>query len=377
VTVAADGALDFSKAYSVGVGAWDKVAARWLYGEFPQNEKAELDKILTDAYAAGLKFVDDPQARGVSTANPWGSVWDNGADPVASLRQTMQVRAVALANFGERSLKPGEPTSELRAVIVPVYLYHRYQVAAAAKLIGGYDFKYAVKGDPGAAGSPVAADRQRAALAAIVATLDPAFLDLPDATLDRLTPALASFGPGSGGQELFDAATGPMFDLTSAADAAAAESMNALFSPPRLARLVETRRRNETALAPEEVFAAVETAVFAPATAERQAEIARTLQTRFVSTLIDLASAEKGSLAVQARADAYLRTLRSKLAPGIFSGVRPSVDQGHRAFLAARIDAYLNRAAPAAKPSAPDAEVPPGSPIGSAMGEDCWFCDLR
>ena len=39
--------------------------------------------------------------------------------------------------------------SKLREVIVPLYLYHRYQVNAAAKSVGGYDFRYAVRGDGG------------------------------------------------------------------------------------------------------------------------------------------------------------------------------------------------------------------------------------
>ncbi|MCK5745237.1 MAG: DUF5117 domain-containing protein, partial [Oricola sp.] len=34
VTVGANGALDFSDAYDVGIGDWDKVAATWLYAEF-------------------------------------------------------------------------------------------------------------------------------------------------------------------------------------------------------------------------------------------------------------------------------------------------------------------------------------------------------
>ena len=45
VTAKADGTLDFSQAYAVGIGAWDKVAARWLYGQYAPG---------SDAGAAGL-----------------------------------------------------------------------------------------------------------------------------------------------------------------------------------------------------------------------------------------------------------------------------------------------------------------------------------
>lgn len=372
----ADGTLDFSGAYDAGIGEWDKVATRWLYSEFPDgtDENAALEKIIRDAYGSGLYFMDDPQGRPTSASHPLASVWDNGSDPVAMLDETMRVRAIALQNFGERSLKAGEPTSDLKAILVPVYLYHRYQAAAAAKLVGGYDFRYSSKGDGPANGAPVPADRQRAALAALVRTLDPAALDLPDATLNRLTPALASFY-GGGGPELFDSDTGAMFDLMSAVDAAGSETMDALLHPARLARLIETQRRDEAALGPEDVFSAVETQVFAQPAAPRQGEIARTLQTRFVSTLIELAAEEDMTPVVQARVDAYLRALRGRLAPGIFSSVRPGADAGHRAFLTAKIDAHLTRPAPAARQAAPEADVPPGSPIGAMEG--CWFCDLE
>lgn len=385
----ADGGLDFSDAYATGIGAWDKVATRWLYGQFAPgaDEKAELEKIVRNAYGAGLHFMDDSQGRDVSGAHPWASVWDNGADPVAALGETMQVRAIALANFGLRSLKDGLATSDLRAVIVPVYLYHRYQVAAAAKLVGGYDFRYSSKGDGPANGAPVPAIRQRAALAALAATLDPAALDLPDATLDALTPSLASFS-GGGGAETFASDQGPMFDLLRAADAAGAETIRALLHPRRLARLVETERRDAGALGVEETLRAIEAAVFASPASPRQSEIARTLQTRFVSTLMDLAagsgasgesqasavglgsgSGETAPAAVQARIDAYLRGLRARIASG------PASEAAHRAWLGARIDAHLARPAPARLPSASAARVPPGPPIGSA--EACWFCDLE
>jgi len=37
--------------------------------------------------------------------------------------------------------------ADLRRVIAPIYLFHRYEVDATAKLIGGVDFPYAVNGD--------------------------------------------------------------------------------------------------------------------------------------------------------------------------------------------------------------------------------------
>ncbi|MEZ5921504.1 MAG: zinc-dependent metalloprotease [Parvularculaceae bacterium] len=419
VRPAAGGKLDFSKAYDVGIGEWDKVTVNWLYSEYPDgtDEKAALNKIIEDAYAKGLRFVDDNEARGLGTGEPFGAVWDNGADPVAALNETMRVRQIALSNFGPNVLTGSSPVSDLRSVLVPIYLYHRYEVAAAAKSIGGYEFRYALKGDPKSAGAPVAADRQRAALAAVLATLDPAALDLPDGTLNLLNPPIAAFDGGSGKSEHFDNDTGAMFDLLSAADAAATESLSALLHPARAARLIETERRDPQSLTFDNVLSAIEGKLFAPAANPRRAEIKRREQERYVSMLIGIASGgassnssqapslfvnfgpgATASPAVMARTNAYLEALAKRLAASPRAFAPPAVpnetdengetapvatpvrassaDLATRAELIRRINAHLAAPAPAITPTTKPADIPPGSPIGSAAREECWFCDL-
>jgi len=389
-----EGALDFSQSYGVGVGDWDKFAARWLYAQFREgtDESAALEKIIREGYAAGLKFVDDGGARDIASAHPDGSLWDNGSDPVAALGETMRVREIALSKFGLASVKRGQPVSGLSAAIVPIYLYHRYQAQAAAKLVGGYRFDYALKGDGRAGGVPVAVERQRAALAALIETLDPAALDLRDTVLNLLTPSLASFAVSDSGREVFASDTGAVFDLLGAADSAASITLGALLHPVRLARIVEIRRRNPSALAMQDILSAIETEIFAARQSTRQAAIARRVQTRFVSILINSAAgagasgeAQAASLlvaasggdtaspAVQWRIDAYLRALRNRLAPGLLEG--QTDDRAHGEWLIARINAHLNRPAPARIPSAGKPTVPPGSPIGSGIMETCWHCD--
>ncbi len=392
----ASGGLDFSQAYDTGIGEWDKVAAAWLYSEFKPGTdvQAELNRIIQDAYSSGLRFVDDAQARGVESAQPYGAVWDNGADAVAALDETMRVRAIALSKFGVNSIRPGQPTSDLSAVIVPLYLYHRYQVDAAAKLVGGYEFRYAVKGDGPAAAKPVDPMRQRAALVSLLATLDPAALDLPDATLDLLTPEIAAFDGGAGGAELFSGDTTPMFDLLAAADAAGSKTLGAVLHPARIARLIEMERRRADALTYGETLAAIEQQLFGDPVDGRLAEIRRRLQTRYVSMLIEISSGGAASGDAQAkslflnfgpgvtaspevrlRTNMYLKALSSRLAPSLVDGY--GANRAHREALRDLIAAHLSRPAPAVGPAAKAQSIPPGSPIGSPDGgEDCWFCDV-
>ena len=389
-----NGALDFSTAYSVGVGDWDKLAATWLYAEFPEeaNEDAELEKILRDGYGRGLRFVGDTEARSLGTAHPYASVWDNGEDAVAALEETMEVRRIALDHFSAQSIKNGQPIADLRKVIVPIYLYHRYQVAAAAKLVGGFDFNYGVKGDGMPAGQPVADADQRRALAALVETLDPAALALSGTLVNRLTPPLGTFGTLSESGEAFKGDTEPVFDNLAAADSAATLTINALLHADRAARLVDYQSRNDSRLGFDEVLRAIEQKIFARQETPRMRAIAHRIQTRFISTLIELSGGAPASGEAQAAAiglpsgggavapsavreivDNYLKGLRTRLAPGLLGGQSPA--RAHRDWLVMMIERHLNRPASAGSVAVSGADIPPGSPIGSDMLEECWHCD--
>jgi len=140
---------------------------------------------------------------------------------------------------------------------------------------------------------------------------------------------------------------------------------------------VEQSRRSDDALSLTDVFSAIESKVFAAPSERRHRRIADVLQTRFVSTLIGLASNENASPSVRMETDAFLKSLRARLAPGFRLG--QATNRAHRDWLIARIDAHLSRPAPdlSVKVSAP--EAPPGSPIGSSVTEGlletCWHCD--
>lgn len=229
-----DGAPDLSDAYARGIGAWDKATVAWLYGA-PDDEAARaLAKATVDA---GMRFVPDDNARAPDTAQRWGGLWDDGADPTAELTRLMQVRKAAIERFGPDRLAPGEPASTLQRRFVPIWLLHRYEVAAAAKAIGGAEFAYALAGGGQEAAVPVPAAAQRAARDALIATLSPAALTVPA----RLVPLLSTPRNGSYNRqfeiELFETQRGPLFDPLAATDAAAAITLRSLLAPARLNRV--------------------------------------------------------------------------------------------------------------------------------------------
>ena len=155
VTLTEDNEVDISDAYAVGIGAWDKHAIRWGYADFPDDTDAVAARaeLLDELLASGLSFVADRHARagsfdsGAGPSHSRGSLWDNGADPVAELNRIMALRRVVLDNFSEAVIRKGQPLAKIEDALVPAYLMHRYQLQAAATVLGGRDFTYALKGD--------------------------------------------------------------------------------------------------------------------------------------------------------------------------------------------------------------------------------------
>ena len=142
---------------------------------------------------------------------------------------------------------------------MPLYLHHRYQLQAAVKTLGGVRYTYAVKDSDAVRPSSIApiepADRQRAALAAVLETLDPKALVLPDRLLDLIPPQ--AFNRPEGTAERFTGKTGLVFDPVAAAVTAADLAVSGLLNPQRAARLVESHARDPNAPGFDEVVAAL------------------------------------------------------------------------------------------------------------------------
>ena len=59
----------------------------------------------------------------------------------------MKVRRAALDRFDETVIKTEQPMATMEEALVPIYMYHRYAVEAAASALGGLDYIYAMRGD--------------------------------------------------------------------------------------------------------------------------------------------------------------------------------------------------------------------------------------
>jgi len=229
---------DISEAYAKGIGEWDKVAIAYGYQDFPNStdERTALDKILSDAFGRGLMYLTDQDARPAGASTSVAHLWDNGANVIDGLENLTRVRDVALNRFGENNIREGTPMATLEDVLVPLYMGHRYQVEAVAKLIGGVDYSFSLRGKGDRNPQIVPADEQKRALYAVLETLKPHNLALPESLLNLIPPRPPGYPRN---REHFRIRTSPTFDALAPAEAYANHVSEFLFNPERAARIVE------------------------------------------------------------------------------------------------------------------------------------------
>lgn len=243
VNITPDNTIDLSDAYDTGIGEWDKVAVKYGYMDVSNvpSEEAVLNNVIEEAINEGLLFISDADARPAGGAHPKAHLWDNGENAVDQLHHIMDVREIALDDFSESNIPKGTPMAELEDALVPIYLYHRYQIDGTVKLIGGQNYSYNLRGDDQVGPEPVPDSTQRAALDAMLTTLSVEQLAMPERIVELIPPRPIGYYDS---RELFNSHTDPMFDPIGAAETAAAMSAKLLFNTERAARLISAEARD-------------------------------------------------------------------------------------------------------------------------------------
>jgi len=358
--------IDVSDAYGTSIGEWDKVSIDYGYRDFPPgtDEPKALNSIIDSAAKRGLIFLTDEDARPQGSAHPQNHLWDNGVDAVDELSRMMQVRTIALNNFGEDKIRPGTPMSSLEEVFVPVYLGQRYQVEAASKVLGGLKYTYALRGDGQLVTEIVAPEEQRRALEALLATITPKALIIPDRIL-KLIPPRAYGYPRT--RELFKSRTGLTFDPLTAAETAADITITLMLNPERAARLVDYHARDTHYPGLDEVVDRMLAATWKSKYSGYDAEVNRTVDEVVLRNLIALALNENASAQSRAIATLKIEELKDWLSQQA-KKVRDEGQKAHFLYGISEIKTFEERPKDLmlTKPVTP----PDGQPIGD--GDDDW-----
>jgi hypothetical protein len=354
----ADDGIDLGDAYRNGPGAYDSLAIRYAYAEFPAGEEAAgLQAIVAEALERGIRFnTDGDNAR--SGSYPEVTQWINGPEAVAELVRVAAVRRHLIQRFDVSALEPGEPLAWLNYRFVPVYLHHRYALEAAIKAVGGMEFHYAVRGDSLPATAIIPPERQRRALEYVLDAIEPTELLIPESTLAAMAPRAFGY---SADDWFFESAAYPAFDQIGVARTLAAMVVGNLLDPRRMARLVAFHARDGDLPSAEEVIARVLERTWTAYTPFELTALSRAVQRVVVDALIDLAANPAATVEGRAAAEWGLRRIVETV-----QGADPRApdEQAHRALVWADVERFLNRRDDGTIRSDPAAS-PPGTPIGS------------
>ena len=353
--------IDISDSYAKGIGSWDKRGVIWGYQDFPKgtDEDKALDKIMQETLKQGHLFI--PDIGGYT--HPVSHQWDGGENAVEELNRLMKVRRHVLDNFSEKAIPQNAPMATLQEVLVPIYLLHRYQIEAAAKSLGGLYFTHALKNDGQVVTKMVEPKEQWKAMEALLSTISPDALALPEKLIQKIPPRPSGFPESI---ETFSSHTGPTFDPIGVAESAASASISSVLNPERAARLIEfqARDRNQPGFMPV-VDKLLDQTWKAPRAAGLNGELQTLVNNLTLKYLLALAANSSASENVRGQAllkvDELRQWMNSKLA-GAETQQKASI-----LFGMTQIDEYYK--SPDKFVPAPALEMPPGAPIGMGYME--------
>ncbi len=353
-----NGEIDFSNAYATAIGEWDKVSVAYSYTNFPEgtSEREGLNAILSAAQKRGLRYITDQDARPQGGAHVLAHLWDNGTNISEELEAMLNVRRTAINNFSIDNIRTGEPNTVLEDVFVPLYFFHRYQTEGVAKIVGGMEYNYAVKGDGQTTVETIDKNVQEEALKAILKTLDASVIAIPKEKLALFPPR--AFGYGST-RESIKGKTGVTFDALSAPETAADMTLGLLLHPERASRLIQQK-----ALYPKNIGLGDVIDQLVNATLKNEFkdpylnEIQQNINFRVLFHLMNLASHE----GVHPQVNAIANQKISKLSLNILGDMGNSTKME----MARRIDRFYKHPEQFKVLASP--KIPDGSPIGM----DCF-----
>jgi Met-zincin len=242
----------------------------------------------------------------------------------------------------------------LEDVLVPAYLFHRYQLEAVTKMVGGMYYTYALRGDGQVVTRALTRDEQLRALHAVVDCMDPKLLVLPASIIKLIPPRPAGYNFT---RELFKKRTGLAFDALAPAETAADFPLSFLFNSERLSRMAQYAI--DGGLGVHEMLRVLIDNTWKAARRTGMEGLVQ-LQTEQVllTYLLALTIDENASFAARAAGQKALADLKAY----IEEKQKTATDESYAAHCMLALERM--KAPEKAKPTIQHKEMPPGAPIG-------------
>ena len=306
-----------------------------------------------------MLFISDRDARTPGGLHPYAHLWDNGSNATSELLNVMKVREKALNQFGVNNIKSGTPMALLEDVLVPVYLYHRYQIEATSKLVGGMNYSYALRDDHQLITQPLKKQEQMEALDALIYCIQPSQLVIPDRILSLIPPRPAGYGFT---RELFKKRTGLAFDGLMPAETVADLTFSLLFNSDRLNRLAQYDMENNGLGLHEMISHLIDKTWKAPRKTKVEGLIQMQTEEILLTNLLSALSDDNNSFVTKSIIKRSIEDLKNYI-QGILKASSGSYS-GHLYLALDRI-----KTPEKSKPTI-SYEMPPGAPIGMDVDQD-------
>ena len=258
------------------------------------------------------------------------------------------------------------PMATLEEVLVPAYLFHRYQVEAAASCLGGLYYNHTLRGDVQKDPEIVAPEEQLRALDVLLRTISPSFLAIDDKILDIIPPRPPGFRQS---RELFLGHTGSTFDPLGAAEVAANMTIRLILHPERAARMVDYHSRDKKYPGFGDVLDRVIMFTWrSPYKSGKFAEIQRVVNSAVLYNILSLVAGEDNASQVRALAFMKLEELKNWLKRQLNTTIdgKPlltDADQrAHFLYAVGKIELFQKDPTKITLPA--PLSAPPGAPIG-------------
>jgi hypothetical protein len=247
-----------------------------------------------------------------------------------------------------------------------MYFFHRYQSEAAVKLIGGLNYRYALRGDGQLVTELVPPSEQMKALDLLIRTIEPSALMLDENVLRIIPPRPMGYARH---RELVSSRTDLTFDALSAVESAAGMTLSMILHPSRAGRLVEYHARDSKQPSFETVIDKLIVATFkTPQKTGYEGVVQITVNDVFVNALIRLAANKSASTQVKAVAFLKLNQLDSLIKERI-KAVADEDWKAHYMYTQERIRTFMDD--PQDFKIEFELNPPPGQPIGANSSEFC------
>ena len=242
---------------------------------------------------------------------------------------------------------------------------HRYQIEATTKLIGGLDYNYKIKDDNQPNHKWVSEKEQNDALKALLYTISPDQLEVPEHVLTLIPPRPFGYGKN---RETFVSRTGLTFDPIAPAESIVDLTFNFIFNEARADRIYLQNLQNSNLPSFDNVLTTIEKQVFSNNLPKGlNSEIKLMTEAKMIDHMIALAKSTGTSNSVRAIVRGHLDDLKDTVLENRESSGEFHM---HSEYLIDKIEAFLDL--PVELTIQEEIKSPDGSPIGM----DIMSCDF-